>query len=45
MELHQQNPKMDLDFKDLNNAFKRFKEHAEFMFKGPLVAKREEIQV
>ena len=35
---------MDVDSKDLNNAFKRFKERVEFMFKGPLAAKGEEIQ-
>jgi hypothetical protein len=41
---HQQNPRMDWDSKDLNSAFKRFKEHSEFMFKGPLASKTEEIQ-
>ena len=40
----QDNPKMDWESKDLNSSFKRFKEHAEFMFKGPLATKDEAVK-
>ena len=43
-ESRQDNPRMDWESKDLNAAFKRFKEHAEFMFKGPLSSKTEEVK-
>ena len=39
----QENPKMDGEAKDLHTAFKRFKEHANFMFEGPLSNKTEAI--
>ena len=32
---------MDWDSKDLYSAFKCFRDHAEFMFKGPLANKEE----
>ena len=35
-------PRMDWDSRDLACAFKRFKEHTEFMFGGPLEKKSEE---
>ena len=35
---------MDLESKDLNTSFRRFKEHAEFIFKGPLSGKSEEVR-
>ena len=35
-------PRMDWEAKDLDNAFKSFREHCEFMFGGPLQAKSEE---
>lgn len=35
-------PYMDWDAKDLDTAFKSFKEHCDFMFGGPLKAKSEE---
>ncbi|MEW8548052.1 MAG: RNase H-like domain-containing protein [Candidatus Thiodiazotropha sp.] len=35
---------MDWEAKDLHTAFKRFKEHARFMFEGPLSNKTEAIQ-
>ena len=38
----QSNPRMDWESKDLPNAFKRFKEHCQFMFGGPLDKKSEE---
>lgn len=44
MDVKQDSPKMDWDSKDLYSAFKRFREHADFMFKGPLVMKQEEVQ-
>ena len=40
----QDNPRMDWESKDLNASFRRFKEHAEFMFKGPLSGKSEEVR-
>ena len=40
----QDNPRMDWESKDLNAAFRRFREHAEFMFKGPLSGKTEEVR-
>lgn len=40
----QDNPKMDWEAKDLHTAFKRFKEHANFMFEGPLSNKTEAIR-
>ena len=40
----QENPRMDWESKDLNAALKRFKEHADFMFKDPLSAKNEEVK-
>ena len=43
-ENRQDNPKMDWESKDLNSSFKRFKEHAEFMFKGPLATKDEAVK-
>ena len=39
-----QNPRMDWESKDLPNAFKSFKSHAEFMFGGPLQTKTEEVK-
>lgn len=39
-----QNPKMDWQARDLATAFKRFKEHSEFMFGGPLEKKSEEVK-
>ena len=40
----EQNPRMDWESKDLPNAFKSFKSHAEFMFGGPLQTKTEEVK-
>lgn len=40
----QDNPRMEWESKDLHTAFKRFREHAEFMFKGPLSTKTEAVQ-
>ena len=40
----QENPKMDWEAKDLHTAFKSFKEHANFMFEGPLSNKTEAIR-
>ena len=40
----QDNPRMDWESKDLNASFRRLKEHAEFMFKGPLSGKSEEVR-
>ena len=39
-----QNPRMDWESKDLPNAFKSFKSHAEFMFEGHLQNKTEEFK-
>lgn len=45
MELNSgQNPRMDWAARDLATAFKRFKEHSEFMFGGPLDKKSEEVK-
>jgi hypothetical protein len=38
----QTNPRMDWETRDLPNAFKKFKEHCDFMFGGPLEKKTEE---
>ena len=38
----QANPRMDWEARDLPNAFKKFKEHCDFMFGGPLEKKTEE---
>ena len=42
--IQEQTPRMDWESRDLPNAFKAFKEHAEFMFGGPLKSKTEEVQ-
>ena len=42
MENSGQCPRMDWDARDLANAFKKFREHAEFMLGGPLEKKSEE---
>ena len=34
-------PSMDWEAKDLNREWKRFKQHCEFTFKGPLSSKTE----
>ena len=44
MDVKHDKPKMDWDSKDLYSAFKRIRDHAEFMFKGPLANKEEEVQ-
>lgn len=44
MEVKTDTPKMNWESRDLSNAFKKFKEHCEFMFKGPLATKTEEIK-
>jgi len=44
MENTTQNPKMDWEAKDLSTAFKKFKDHAEFMFCGPLDKKPEAVK-
>ena len=36
-------PKLDWNSKELFTSFKKFKEHSEFMFKGPLASKTEEV--
>jgi hypothetical protein len=36
------NPRMDWEARDLPTAFKKFKEHCDFMFGGPLEKKTEE---
>ena len=40
----QHNPRMDWESKNLNASFRRFREHAEFMFKGPLSGKTEVVR-
>ena len=40
----QDNPKTDLEANDLHTAFKRFKEHVNFMLEGPLSNKTEAVR-
>ena len=41
--IQEQTPRMDWESRDLPNAAKALKEHAEFMFEGPLKPKTEEV--
>ena len=40
MDVKHDKPKMDWDSKDIYRAFKHSRDHAGFMFKGPLQTKK-----